>query len=90
MDEEEEEDDYLGIVSSHSYSILDCREVVGSDGEKDKILQLRNPWGKYEWKGDWSDYSDKWTKSLKKMLNLEQQDDGIFWINVKDFCDEFA
>lgn len=27
----------------------------------EKLVKLRNPWGKGEWKGDWSDESYKWT-----------------------------
>ena len=30
------------------------------------ILKLRNPWGKLEWKGDWSDSSSLWNNELKK------------------------
>lgn len=26
------------------------------------MLQLRNPWGKKEWLGPWSDYSKAWEK----------------------------
>ena len=30
-----------------------------------RLVQLRNPWGKFEWRGDWSDKSTKWTDALK-------------------------
>lgn len=84
------EEDFLGIESSYSYVILDQREVVGSDGEPDQIFKIRNPWGQKEWKGDWSDYKpDKWTKELMRQLNYEKKEEGVFWINLKDFCDEF-
>ena len=26
------------------------------------MMQLRNPWGKKEWLGPWSDYSETWEK----------------------------
>ena len=38
----------------------------GAGGER--LLQLRNPWGKLEWRGDWSDTSSKWTPRLRAEL----------------------
>ena len=26
------------------------------------MINLRNPWGKKQWKGEWSDKSEKWTE----------------------------
>jgi hypothetical protein len=48
---------YLGLVSSHAYSILDTQEVhisTKKGKKKERIIKLSNPWGKYEWKGRWS------------------------------------
>lgn len=55
----------LGLVGQHSYGLLSCAEVESNSGEIVKILQLRNPWGNFEWKGDWGDASDCWTESEK-------------------------
>ena len=76
-----EANDGSGIVSSHAYSILDARLVNG----KEKILQLRNPWGSGEWKGAWSDKSDRWTPELKKALGWSDKDDGVFWMPFDDY-----
>ena len=51
---------------------------------------MSNPWGKYEWKGKWSDSSDIWSEELKKQLNFQNKDDGIFWINIEDFTQNFG
>ncbi|QRV99623.1 calpain family cysteine protease [Ceratobasidium sp. AG-Ba] len=45
-----------GVYTLHAYSILDAIEVNGK-----RFLRLRNPWGKSEWKGPWSDGSKEWT-----------------------------
>ena len=59
-----EERNALGIVEGHAYSILDSREVQTETGVE-RIIKIRNPWGSYEWNGDWSDKSSKWTSDLK-------------------------
>ena len=44
-----------GIVQGHAYSVLKVRKV------KDfRMVQLRNPWGQFEWTGAWSDSSPLW------------------------------
>lgn len=79
-----------GIASSHSYGLLDCTEIVDQDGQNVKLLNLRNPWGTFEWNGDWSDKSDKWTPELKQQVDLkENSDDGLFWISLDDFKNYF-
>lgn len=70
-----------GIVPGHAYSILDCRKIF-----EFKLIKLRNPWGSFEWSGDWSDNSEKWNAhpAVKSALQGEPQtgqakgDDGTF------------
>lgn len=50
-----------------------------------KLIKLRNPFGNYEWEGDWSDESDCWTEEAKRICNLVVADDGIFWMSLPDF-----
>jgi len=38
-----------------------------------------------EWKGRWADGSSEWTAELKKKLEVMENDDGTFWINIEDF-----
>ena len=60
-----------------------------------KIVQLRNPWGAGEWKGDWG---DDWlvenANSILRNINSDQRrklrigqeaDDGMFWMAWTDF-----
>lgn len=53
-------------------------------------MKLSNPWGKYQWKGRWSDYSDVWSEELRQQLHFEKADDGVFWINIEDFVQNFG
>ena len=79
-----------GLVAGHAYSIIQARDVsdgpLGS-GPTYKLLQVRNPWGTYEWKGAWGDRSSKWKKhpGIAKKLNFVAADDGAFWMEAKDF-----
>lgn len=87
VDGHDEDVTNTGIVLGHAYSILDLQEVSG-----EKILKLRNPWGKFEWKGDdgWGDSGKKWTEEMKKKLNHQiNENDGIFWITLEQFYANF-
>ena len=33
-----------------------------------RLLQVRNPWGKTAWKGQWCDGSASWTQELRLLL----------------------
>ena len=90
---EGEDDGQNGIVPGHAYSILDVRHIFGQ-----KLLCLRNPWGSFEWKGDWSDNSPMWKKHplVRALLKPEtftskkDIDDGMFWISWTDFLKYFS
>ena len=38
-----------GIMSGHAYGVVDLQEItmkIGNDNEKEKMVKIRNPWGK--------------------------------------------
>ena len=76
-----------GLIAGHAYSIIRVEEIGNN-----KLLQLRNPWGKFEWNGDWSDKSGLWNihKYTKLRLNPSDKNDGVFWINWFDFQSIFT
>ena len=41
----------MGLMTGHAYSII---KVVLSTGGK-QLVQVRNPWGNFEWNGAYSD-----------------------------------
>eukprot|EP00299_Pterocystis_sp_00344_P019612 c9706_g3_i1.p1 GENE.c9706_g3_i1~~c9706_g3_i1.p1 ORF type:complete len:477 (-),score=94.08 c9706_g3_i1:47-1477(-) len=75
-----------GLVEGHAYSLLQVKEVDGF-----RLIQLRNPWGSFEWNGDWSDTSDKWIRhpNVKNFLNMKGEDDGAFWMSYSDFLETY-
>jgi len=72
------------LVPEHCYGIIRAVRVKDKKKKTVELCQLRNPWGKFEWKGRWSDKSDCWNKRLKKELDVENKDDGLFWMDFQD------
>jgi len=79
-----EEANKQGILALHAYGVLEAVEIDGN-----KLLCVRNPWGRYEWTGKWSDGSKEWTPELQKKLNVVFEDDGTFWMDFNDFSTQF-
>lgn len=74
-----------GLVPGHAYSIIQAKEH-----DDIKLINIRNPWGKFEWDGDWSDKSDLWTKEMKDVFKPVLDDkDGSFWMSLQDFFPRF-
>jgi len=79
-----------GLVPGHAFSLLQV-DSVRMDWESDEYLrmvQVRNPWGTGEWKGNWSDSSKLWDQHpyVKRALKFTNRDDGSYWMQWEDFC----
>lgn len=48
-----------GIFQGHAYTFLNATEIE-HNYKKERIVQLRNPWGQGEFKGRWSDKDPIW------------------------------
>ncbi|RYC65051.1 hypothetical protein CHU98_g1171 [Xylaria longipes] len=73
-----------GIVELHAYSIMRAVEMDGK-----RLVLLKNPWGKGEWRGPWSDGSKEWTGQWLTKLNHRFGDDGNFWISYEDLLRKY-
>lgn len=79
-----------GIVLGHAYSLIGTVQFYNSN-KLIRLVQLRNPWGKHEWNGDWSDSSSLWTPELKTSINLKDfSEDGIFFMAVEDYVKAYS
>lgn len=71
-----------GLYGSHAYSILKVKECRGR-----RFVVLRNPWGKEEWTGAWSDGSKEWNgaegREILKELDHVLGNDGEFVMECK-------
>lgn len=73
------------MLEDHAYGLLKVIEIKGH-----KLLNLRNPWGKIDWNGDWSPQSDKWTDEIKNELEVgEEISEDNFWMSFPDFIENF-
>jgi len=77
-----------GLIGNHAYSVLRAVECNGK-----RFVVVRNPWGKSEWTGRWSDGSKEWTQEwLEHLSTLGHQfgDDGQFVMEYSDWLECFG
>ena len=83
----DDEYDRWGLKSHHAYSVLDVQECEGN-----RLVRLRNPWGKFSWKGAWSDKAEDWNtipEDKRGKMMPHGAGEGIFWISLDDFMRYF-
>ncbi|EIN13517.1 cysteine proteinase [Punctularia strigosozonata HHB-11173 SS5] len=88
MNGEDADDNVKGILTSHAYSVIRAIEVRGK-----RFLKVRNPWGRSEWSGRWSDGSKEWTQDwLAALPELGHKfgDDGEFLMEYRDWLSTFT
>ncbi|MEE4247837.1 MAG: C2 family cysteine protease, partial [Kangiellaceae bacterium] len=75
-----------GLVPGHAYTVIALKEAF-----QNKLVNIRNPWGQFEWDGDWSDNSPLWDERMKAAIqpNLDSFD-GTFWMSFEDFQNYFV
>ncbi|CAG0883680.1 unnamed protein product, partial [Darwinula stevensoni] len=69
----------MRVFYRHAYSVLDVQDVKG-----EQLLRMRNPWGHFSWRGDWSDECTRWTNELRQKYMPHGAGEGVFWIPFKD------
>jgi len=60
----------MGVLKGHAYSIIDVFELPAHESQNyhksHRLLRIRNPWGNKEWRGKWSEESDKLSLNAHK------------------------
>lgn len=74
-----------GLATNHAYTLIGAYSVQGN-----QLVKVRNPWGSYEWKGAWHDKDPKWTNQIKKEVGFVGGEDGIFYMSIGDYKEEFG
>ncbi|KAI4889878.1 hypothetical protein NFI96_029456 [Prochilodus magdalenae] len=82
----------FGILFKHAYSVTGL-ETVRTKFREVELVRIRNPWGKVEWEGPWSDSNGpEWSlvsTDEQKRLERVAVEDGEFWMSVSDFRQNF-
>ena len=83
-----------GLIMGHAYSLLAAGNFdTKSEKGVVRLVKLRNPWGKGEWTGPWSDNSQEY-EEYGKLINDDEAtfgektdgtNDGTFFMEFKDW-----
>ena len=94
-----------GLIMGHAYSFLDLNTIQipgpgGKGTEEVRLVRVRNPWGRGEWEGDWSDDSEQYAKHQELIVTKftdasqekveENAQDGTFFMRFEDWYKQFT
>ena len=69
-------------MSQTAYSVTGLARVRSSSRGEVPLVRLRNPWGRGEWSGPWSERSWEWdslSERDKELLSVRVRNEGEFW-----------
>ncbi|XP_076095147.1 uncharacterized protein LOC143065457 isoform X1 [Mytilus galloprovincialis] len=72
-----------GLVGGHAYSMNGTYQVGDN-----MLVRIRNPWGRQEWNGPWSDGSNEMSQ-YGGSIPHPNKDDGEFYMDVNHFLKYF-
>ena len=73
-----------GLAQAHAYTVIGITEAVPGQ----RLVKMRNPWGKEGYTGPWCDECDEWndvSQDVKDSLSFTSADDGVFYMTVEDY-----
>ena len=57
---------HCGLITGHAYSILSIFTMTDANGEKHRMVTVRNPNSFTQYKGQWNATDKAWTEDLVK------------------------
>lgn len=82
--------DEFDLVPGHAYTLVGTLELKAGKEVLHRLLKMRNPWGKEKYSGPWNDSDERWTDEFKKQAKLVVANDGIFYMELKDYKKAFT
>lgn len=94
-----------GLIMNHAYGlndVIEFKDPFDKGGKSTiRLLRVRNPWGKSEWKGAWGAKSaeeKKYKNTIQQYINSlppDEQfdmdaDDGTFLMHYNDWKDQYS
>ncbi|XP_078261155.1 calpain-2 catalytic subunit-like [Rhinoraja longicauda] len=79
------------LVKGHAYSLTGA-EIVNYQGDEEKLVRVRNPWGQVEWTGSWSDNAPEWqdVPEEERERLCDRSENGEFWMAFSEFLSNFS
>jgi len=79
------------LVSGHAFTILGTQVIHDHSGNVvERLVKMRNPWGKFMYTGPWSGHSGDWTAYYKSQVSDWRDDnEGIFFMPLDIWRQEY-
>ena len=78
-----------GLIRGLFYTLVGMFDLLDREGSKLQLMKFKSSNSETEWNGDYSDYSEKWTKTLRRQVGSQIKKDGEFFITYQDFLKNF-
>lgn len=78
-----------GLIQGLFYTLVGMFDLLDAEGNQLDLMKFKSSNAESEWNGDYSDYSEKWTKSLRLQVDSKVRKDGEFFMTYQDFLANF-
>jgi hypothetical protein len=79
-----------GLIRGLFYTLVGMFDLLDKEGNSLQLMKFKSSNLETEWNGDYSDYSEKWTKNLRYQVGSQVRKDGEFFMSYQDFLKNFT